>query len=195
MQYRLLIRTLAHEWEENLDAQSLKQKHAGDLSKIHDIYTFAWIMKMTRNWVSHANLLEPLNPQFIAFLFLINMRAMFKSPKDIQAYEAILLNCISKAPVKAIDLDTLNKNIKYAGQDVDDILNSLNISESNLFGNQISRLYRQNTGNPDAEEHDFKRFLLQYFWVNQKNHLRKLIIDSGDFLPSLAHHIYSDSFL
>ena len=195
MQYRLLIRTLAHEWDENLDAQSLKQKHAGDLSKIHDIYTFAWIMKMTRNWVSHANLLEPLNPQFIAFLFLINMRAMFKSPKDIQAYEAILLNCISKAPVKAIDLDTLNKNIKYAGQDVDDILNSLNISESNLFGNQISRLYRQNTGNPDAEEHDFKRFLLQYFWVNQKNHLRKLIIDSGDFLPSLAHHIYSDSFL
>ena len=80
---------------------SLKEKHGNDLSKIHDIYTFAWLMKMTRNWVSHANLLEPLNPHIIAFLFLVNMRAMFKLPKAIQPYEKILLRCISLSPAKA----------------------------------------------------------------------------------------------
>ncbi len=68
IQYRLFLRTLVHEWEENIDPNSLKEKYANDLSKIRDIYTFAWLMKMTRNWVSHANLLEPLNPQIMAFL-------------------------------------------------------------------------------------------------------------------------------
>ena len=47
---------------------------------------------------------------------------------------------------------------------------------------------------PDAEEHDFKSFLLQYFWVNQKSELRKLSATSDDFLPTLARHIYKDSF-
>jgi len=62
------------------------------------------------------------------------------------------------------------------------------------FGEKINDIYRQNTGNPDAEEHNFKVFLLQYFWVNQNSHLQKLTTKSGDFLSTLAHHIYNLSF-
>lgn len=192
VQYRLLLRTLAHEWEENIEPNSLKEKYAGDLSKIRDIYTFAWLMKMTRNWVSHANLLEPLNHQTIAFLFMVNMRAMFKLPKATQAYEEILLSCIS--PLPADNLQNLDKDIKYTENCIDGILNGLGVNETGHFGNKINAIYRQNTGNPDAEEHDFKQFLLQYFWVNQKFYLKNLTADSNDFLPKLARHIYNRSF-
>ena len=192
--YRLFLRTLVHEWEENIDPDSLKQKHGNDFSKIHDIYTFAWLMKMTRNWVSHANLLEPLDPQIIAFLFLINMRAMFKLPKAIQPYEKILLRCVSLLPANDIDNQALINDVNYVEKNVDDILASLSINKSNFFGKNINTIYRQNTGNPDAEEHNFKSFLLQCFWVNQKSELRKLSATSDYFLPTLARHIYKDSF-
>lgn len=194
IQYRLFLRTLAHEWEENIDPNSFKEKHGNDLSKIRDIYTFARIMKMTRNWVSHANLLEPLAPQIIAFLFLVNMRAMFKLPKAIQPYEHILLRCITSSPTN--DLKQLNENIGHVESDVDGISSVLNIYKSAHFGEKINAIYRRNTGNPDPEEHDFKRFLLQYFWVNQKQEadLRKLTASSNDFLPTLARHIYKPSF-
>ncbi len=197
--YRLFLRTLVHEWEENIDPKSLKEKYANeknanDLSKIRDIYTFAWLMKMTRNWVSHANLLEPLNPQIMAFLFLVNMRAMFKSPKAIQSYESILLRCISLSPASAINSQELNSCIGDAEHNIDGILAGLNITESGHFGKKINAIYRQNTGNPDAETHDFKSFLLHYFWINQKPDLRSLTANSDDFLPTLARHIYNHSF-
>ncbi|MDO8941389.1 MAG: hypothetical protein Q7U98_19710 [Methylicorpusculum sp.] len=192
IQYRLFLRTLVHEWEENIEADSLKKKYGNDLSKIRDIYTFAWLMKMTRNWVSHANLLEPLDPQIIAFLFLVNMRAMFKLPKAIQPYEHILLRCINLYP--ANDFKQLNDNIDHVESDVDGILSGWNINQSAHFGKKINEIYRRNTGNPDAEEHDFKRFLLQYFWVNQKRSLSGLTVNTKEFLPTLARHIYSLSF-
>ena len=194
IQYRLFLRTLVHEWEENIDPDSLKQKHGNDSSKINDLLTFAWLMKMTRNWVSHANLLEPLDPQIIAFLFLINMRAMFKLPKAIQPYERILLRCMSLLPAKAIDSQTLNKDVNYVEENVDAILLSLSINEPSFFGENINTIYRQNTGNPDAEPHNFKSFLLQYFWVNQKFYLKNLTATSDDFLPTLARYIYDRSF-
>ena len=194
IQYRLFLRTLVHEWEENIDPKILLQKHGKDLSKIHDIYTFAWLMKMTRNWVSHANLLEPLNPQIIAFLFLVNMRAMFKLPKAIQPYESILLRCISLSPANAINSQELKAHIDYTVQNADGILTELKINEPGHFGEKINAIYRRNTGNPDAVDHDFNGFLLQYFWVNQKSYLRKLTDNSDDFLPTLARHIYSRSF-
>ncbi|MFZ4649059.1 MAG: hypothetical protein ACOYMB_05555 [Patescibacteria group bacterium] len=215
IQYRLFLRTLVHEWEENIDPNSLKEKHGKDLSKIHDIYTFAWLMKMTRNWVSHANLLEPLDPKTIAFLFLVNMRAMFKLSKAIQPYERILLRCVALSAADNINIKTLNGNIKHAEEYVDDILIRMNnVSKNeqevfivtlivngekkekklNEFRKKINEIYKYNTGQTGAEEHDFKSFLLQYFWVNQKSELRKLSATSDDFLPTLAHHIYKDSF-
>ena len=207
--YRLFLRTLVHEWEESIDPQETTEKYGGD------IHTFAWLMKMTRNWVSHANLLEPLTPQIIAFLFLVNMRAMFKLPKEILAYERILLSCISLSPTNSITIEVLERDIKYAEELVDDLLSKMkNISknesggflvthiinneektkELKLFKDKVNEVYRYNTGQKDAEEHDYKGFLFQYFWINQKSYLGKLTVSLNEFLPTLADHIYTLSF-
>ena len=202
IQYRLFLRTLMHEWEENIDPNKK--------SKITDIHTFAWLSKMARNWTSHANLLEPLNHQLIAFLFLVNMRAMFKLEK-LNSYEEILLRCIS-TPIE-ID-NNLSIHIEDSEAKIDEILFSLKIPEYKEdkngnkivdkdgnekiknFGEKINAIYQRCTGNPYAEEHDFQKFLLQYFWVNQKQEdkLKKLTASTDDFLPTLARHIFSYSF-
>ncbi|MCQ8104322.1 response regulator [Methylomonas sp. SURF-2] len=215
IQYRLFLRTLVHEWEENIEANSFKEKYGNNLESIRDIYTFGWTMKMTRNWVAHAKLLEPLNAQFIAFLFLINMRAMFRLPKAIQSYEEILLQCISLSPANGINIASIRDEIKRSEENIDDLLirmNNIHTDEkSNLiltyvekkenktkrlkyFNDKINEIYRYNTGQSDAEDHNYKRFLLQYFWVNQKSDLINLTANSYDFLPTLARHIYNDSF-
>ena len=62
------------------------------------------------------------------------------------------------------------------------------------FGDKTNAIYQRNTGNPDAEQHDFKQFLLQYFWINQKSNSRNLTAPSSDFLPILARRIYDRSF-
>lgn len=199
--YRLFLRTLSHEWEENVDTYSLKHRHINGLSKILDIYTYAWIMKMTRNWVAHAKLLEPLNEKFIAFLFLINMRAMFRLPKSVLPYEWILLDLFSSSSITK----NIRNDIDYAERLVDENWNALKISttkksdkigeeQKKHFGEKINYIYRRSTGNPDAEAYPFKRFLFQYFWINQKQQLRNLVANSDEFLPTLARHIYHQSF-
>lgn len=199
--YRLFLRTLVHEWEESIDPQKTTEKHGGD------IHTFAWLSKQTRNWVSHAKLLEPLNSEIIAFLFLVNMRAMFKLPVEVQEYEHILLKCISKAPPVIIDDDNLDSCIKASHDKVDEILSSLNIpldkeikdkNEDNktrrkYFSEKINDIYRDNTRN--SKQRDYQDFLFQYFWVNQQVYQSNLTANSDDFLPTLARHIYKRSFL
>jgi hypothetical protein len=195
IQYRLFLRTLAHEWEENIEANGIKQKHGDNLDKVFDIYTYAWIMKMTRNWVSHANLLEPINPQFLAFLFLINMRSMFRLPKEIQDYEKSLLKIISQSIGDEINCEDASDKMKYADQLVDEYLASLrkDISEKH-FGIKINTIYQHHTGNPDAEEYDFKKLLFQYFWINQRKYLMNLLSKSDEFMPVLARHVFSIGF-
>jgi hypothetical protein len=193
--YRLFLRTLVHEWEESIDPQETTEKYGGD------IHTFAWLSKQTRNWVSHAKLLEPLNSQIIAFLFLVNMRAMFKLPVEVQEYEYILLKCISKTPPDIIDDDNLDSCIKDFHLKVDEILSSLNIpldkeikdkKRRKYFSEKINDIYRVNTGN--SKQRDYQGFLFQCFWVSQQVYQSNLTANSDDFLPTLARHIYNRSF-
>ena len=186
--YRLFLRTLVHEWEESIDPQETTEKYGGE------IHTYAGLSKQTRNWVSHAKLLEPLNSEIIAFLFLANMRAMFKLPRAIQPYEKILLSCFSLSLVDEINMSELEDNLKDTEQNISGILTGLRIEDSGHFGKKINYIHCQNTGNPDAEPLNYKQFLLQYFWVNQKRDLRNLTAPSDDFLPTLARHIYKYSF-
>jgi len=186
--YRLFLRTLVHEWEESIDPQETTEKYGGE------IHTYAGLSKQTRNWVSHAKLLEPLNSEIIAFLFLANMRAMFKLPRAIQPYEKILLSCFSLSLVDEINMSELEDNLKDTEQNISGILTGLRIEDSGHFGKKINYIHCQNTGNHDAEPLNYKQFLLQYFWVNQKRDLRNLTAPSDDFLPTLARHIYKYSF-
>ncbi len=198
--YRLFLRTLVHEWEESIDPQNAKKYGI-------DIHTYAWLSKQTRNWVSHAKLLEPLNSEIIAFLFLANMRAMFKLFPEVQGYEHILLKCITNTPAAVIDDDNLDNHIKAFNFNVDQILFTLDIPltkerkdkngsaepRPKYFSEKINDVYKNNTGK--SKQHNYKRFLFQYFFVNQQYCPSNLTANSDDFLPTLARHIYSYSFL
>jgi len=76
--YKLFIRTLSHEWE----AAQIKGN------------TLAWIMKNTRNWITHnSNLFSELDEGIVAYLFMINMRTMFKlNDNELMSYEKRLFN-------------------------------------------------------------------------------------------------------
>lgn len=233
-EYRLFLRTLVHEWETNINPEEIiyeitnkltsgkkvkkkeieeiknSDKYKIEYGKIHDIHTFAWLSRQTRNWVSHAKLLEPLNSEIIAFLFLVNMRAMFKLPVEIQSYEQILLKCISKKPTNFIDNDELDKHINDSKIKVNSILESIPLIEKTdkcgklvnrektyfekrYFSEKINDIYLHNTGM--TKNHDYQAFLFQLFFVNQQDYLENLTANSDDFLPTLARHIYIRSFL
>jgi len=100
--YRLFVRTLAHEWDA---AQPLDPS-----LKSQDILrTFGLIMKYGRNWMAHTTLLNQLAADDVAFLFLVNMRAMFLLPTTTTTlYERALLALISRT--KAEPITFLNKN-------------------------------------------------------------------------------------
>jgi hypothetical protein len=176
-----------------------------EYKKIHDIHTFAWLSKQTRNWVSHAKLLEPLEDSgIIAFLFLVNMRAMFKLPVEVQKYEDILLKCISKKPTGFIDNDELDNHINCLKQNINKILENLSIpneidlkdksgKRNKYFSEKINDIYLHNTGK--TKNHDYQAFLFQLFFVNQQDYLENLTANSDDFLPTLARHICTRSFL
>jgi hypothetical protein len=81
--YKLFIRLLSHEWE-GADHKSIKG--------------LAWIMKNTRNWITHNSLLfSELDAKMVAYLVIINMRMMFKLDDTVQTYEKLLLSVFSSS--------------------------------------------------------------------------------------------------
>ena len=54
-----------------------------------------WIMKNVRNWTAHTSVINRLEAQDVAFMFLINMRAMFDLGPKLVTYERVLLALFS----------------------------------------------------------------------------------------------------
>ncbi|OAH96213.1 hypothetical protein [Methylomonas methanica] len=80
--YKLFVRTLAHEWDEAVKPRKLDKT----------ALAFSWIMKMTRNWSAHTRVFDRLKAKDVAFLFIVNMRAMFDLGGDSTPYEKHLLS-------------------------------------------------------------------------------------------------------
>ncbi len=108
--YKLFIRILAHEWEAAEPDQPSKPKSDDQKAKEfakelknNGIYAFSWIMKMTRNWSAHSKIFEQLNAEDVAYLFIVNMRAMFDLGEQLLPYESHLLSLFS-APITAEEM-------------------------------------------------------------------------------------------
>lgn len=80
--YKLFLRTLAHEWENNANSN-----HLPESDKNTYVSSFGWIMKNLRNWMAHNVLKDDFTEQDVAFLFITAMRCMFKLPDEVQRYE------------------------------------------------------------------------------------------------------------
>jgi hypothetical protein len=96
--YKLFIRILAHEWE------AVEPKL---LNSQKEIYAFSWIMKITRNWLAHSKVFERLTPRDVAFLFIVNMRAMFDLGDSLLPYEKHLLSLFTTA----ISVDEMKEKV------------------------------------------------------------------------------------
>ena len=86
--YKLFIRTLSHEWE----AATLVMKELRAERR-----AFSWTMKLTRNWLAHSKTFNQLSAQDVAYLFIVNMRAMFDLGNSLLPYEKHLLYLFADA--------------------------------------------------------------------------------------------------
>ena len=104
--YKLFIRILAHEWEA-AEPKQVSQKER---------YAFAWIMKITRNWLAHSKVFEQLTPQDVAYLFIVNMRAMFDLGHELLPYEKHLLILFKDV----LSVEDFNNKVGYNPKRKDD---------------------------------------------------------------------------
>ncbi len=104
--YKLFIRILAHEWEA-AEPKQVGQKEG---------YAFAWIMKITRNWLAHSKVFEQLTPQDVAYLFIVNMRAMFDLGHELLPYEKHLLILFKDV----LSVEDFNNKVGYNPKRKDD---------------------------------------------------------------------------
>ncbi len=90
--YKLFVRTLSHEWEDNANPKNLK----GDVQREKLNVAFGWIMKTVRNGMAHNSLTQDFDESSVAFLFIVAMRSMFKLNKNaLEKYEELLCSLFS----------------------------------------------------------------------------------------------------
>lgn len=200
--YKLFIRTLSHEWE------------AADFIKDE-----AWIMKCTRNWITHNSMLfNALDETMVAYLFMINMRLMFSFDEAVQPYEKTLLNLFkdddlpkldtfkNQASSKSFPLSKAYLEIK--NRVLDERQKNNNIYDGFYF-NELANNLQQSGSSVKNDKQLFYKLLYQMFWLSTSNpfigtgNRRNLLeIKFWDFnytekpyIFELARHIYSRSFL
>lgn len=194
--YKLFIRTLTHEWE------------ATEPKKIKGL---AWIMKSTRNWITHNSaLFNEVDEAMVAYLFIMNVRIMFNFDETVQSYEKILLSLFTKEALSVQLFKDKSKNklipISEAYCDIKNLALDNHVKDAFLF-NTIANNIQESNSPARNNKPLFAKLLYQMFWlinsyprVDTKN--RKLLeINFSDFyyvektyLFELARHIYSRSF-
>jgi hypothetical protein len=210
--YKLFVRTLAHEWE-SVDPTKKSNTNTKEL------FAFVSTMKMTRNWLAHSRIFESINEQDVAYLFMVNMRAMFTLDSDLLSYEAYLLK-LFKEPIPEQKLkETIGDNVKNRKIPLEKSYATL-LSKSNNtwqainFHEALNKL-QQNDKKKDADY--LIKGLYQIFWFLTSNgyvfiprdkerldQLRRLNYDfqyfeyskdnQNSFIFQIARHIYKRSF-
>jgi len=201
--YKLLIRTLSHEWE------------AADPKKIRGL---AFIMKNTRNWITHnSNLFNELDENIMAYLFITNMRLMFNFDTEIQPYEKTLLNLFGNSALTVSDLKVKTSNkliplskayLELKNIVLDERQDRNNNVQDSFYFNELANNLQQSNSSFRNDKQLFAKFLYQMFWLTTSNpfistgNRRNLLeIKFWDFkysekpyIREVARHIYSHSF-
>ena len=82
---RLFVRALAHEWENEAKPRKIQMRPGEHLPYV--LRAYGWVMKRARNWLAHGEALDRPLPDLVAYLFMVNMRAMFTYPAEAQRHE------------------------------------------------------------------------------------------------------------
>ncbi len=94
--YKLFVRTLSHEWEDDFSPDNLKSSEFPDENTLKRQKMFGSIIKCTRNWTAHTQIFDKLCEHDVAFLFIVAMRAMFKLSDKTEGYENLLFQLTDK---------------------------------------------------------------------------------------------------
>ena len=202
--YKLFIRTLTHEWE------------ATEPKKIRGL---AWIMKSTRNWITHnSTLFNALDEIMVAYLFMINMRLMFSFDEAVQPYEKILITLFKDDDLPLLDtfknqasskLFPLSKAyLELKNIALDERQEKSNNVQDGFYFNELANNLQQSNSSFRNDKILFSKLIYQMFWLTTSNpfistgNRRNLLeIKFWDFnyaekpyLFELARYIYSRSF-
>jgi hypothetical protein len=217
--YRLVVRTLCHEWE------GLKPPPRKTFKKREWVWACAWIMKTTRNWITHdaGNIFSTLTAQDVAYFFICNMRVLFDLDKDeIQSYEKVLLELFIR-PEDHTLLDASRKIVQDNSIPLlESYLTYFNKAETQQFEfhvmlNELQKNHDVTIKN--ANDRFFLTSLYQFFWflsaqskktggkagINMKQQNQIYIpvyymigpfnyYDSSRFAGEFASHIHAHSF-
>lgn len=154
--FRLFVRSLAHEWEEQARPQNVGGRdHRSSLG---------WIMKNVRNWMSHNSVINHLSEADVAFLFLVNMRAMFRWDFKPAKFEVQLLSLIDGGKEKRLselDEPALQKSLVKSYKKARELVQEQSAGESRYFAMMVNNLARAGV---DGTKIDYVRALYQMFW-------------------------------
>jgi hypothetical protein len=194
-----------------------KEEVSPKLEKDIALKCFFIIMKTVRNWSHHGDIFEKIDERTLAYLFLINARALFDLGDKCSSHETKLLKFIShpKGPMKLEDFEEkckrrLSHHVQYAriinkfGHRRDLGINQiLNESVKNLYDDQIL-----------FTNQDLIHGLFDCFWfltsppcfnkggaehikphgVKLKIHFFNFNYNAYPFLTDLSRHIYYKTF-
>jgi hypothetical protein len=210
--YKLFVRTLAHEWE------SVDPKKEST-TNMKELFAFVSTMKMTRNWLAHSRIFESMNEQDVAYLFMVNMRAMFTLDSGLLSHEIYLLK-LFKEPISEQKLkENIGDNFKSRKIPLEKSYATLLTKTNNTwqainFHEALNKL-QQNDKKKDANY--LIKGLYQIFWFLTSNgyvfiprdkerleQIKRLNYDfqyfeyskdnQNSFIFQIARHIYKRSF-
>lgn len=206
--YKLFVRTLAHEWDEAVKPQKLGNNKAEKQTS----FAFSWIMKVTRNWSAHTTVFEQLSEQDVAFLFMVNMRAMFNLGADLVPYERHLLKLFDQSLDQEVFKEKCGNNHESRQipltQNYASVLNKYGTNfEAINFHDLLNELQKKQTQNSQF----LIKGLYQVFWFltsfgrvnstkddNGQTYLnyqfKYFDYGSQEYLTEIGRHIYLRSF-
>jgi len=157
MLFKLFARTLAHEWETSANPN----QYHGPNSTFYQ--ALGWILKSTRNWLSHSQILDGLQEEEEAFLFLVAMRAMFNLGNQPETYEKILFRLFSP-PTAATELrqDLKDKLVESYVMVKEHLLNAVKVEDAIPFNKMLDNMQNKDVSLPG--NYSYLTGLFQMFW-------------------------------
>ena len=203
---RLFVRALAHEWESEAKSNNIQKQPGERLPYV--LRAYGWVMKMARNWLAHGEVLDQPSPAFAAYLFTVNLRAMFALPAEAQRHEYQLFDLFG-APVSALPEIELRATLEQSfAKMVQQYLAAGNeLLSQNFFHDLANKLENGGIVGPV-----YTQLLLQALWhqlmqrpprnsraptaygCDCRAHNLKLSDSRTDFLNLLLRHIWRTSF-
>lgn len=219
--YKLFVRTLAHEWEDNANPNHLKQETKTQKPLLR---ATGYVMKQARNALAHNGITGEFDEKTIALLFMFAMRSMFQlAYSNIENHEQILFSLFEN-PLSESEIEEKKKQrdfplLDFYAEIQHKFWGDLKLNKAKLQADKVLFERDKQTILINAQQDFFKLFWQEFIQVKQVS-AEKTIFDANQsnsislkmnyeldlngfydalkeqdaFLMTLTRHIYNYSF-